>query len=91
MSNIYRLIIFLPVFILGCTSNVIEGNKVTQKIDSLDMNIFSKRGDKIYSITSPYWSYKNNELKFELKNTTINIFHSQAYLLLDLVLEGLNC
>ena len=53
MKNVNRLIIFLTVFILGCTSDVFEGNKVTQKIDSLDMNIFSKRGDKIYSITIP--------------------------------------
>ena len=49
MSNIYRLIVFLPLFILGCDPNVIDENKVKQKIDSLDMNIFSKTGDKIYS------------------------------------------
>ena len=77
MKNVYRLIIFFPVFILGCTSNVFEGNRVTQKIDSLDMNIFSKRGDKIYSITSPYSSYNNLELVFQLKNTTINIFNGE--------------
>ena len=53
MNNIYRLIIFLPLFMLGCTPNVIDENKVIQKIDSLDMTIFSKTGDKIYSITSP--------------------------------------
>jgi len=53
MSNNYRLIIFLPLFILGCAPNVIDENKVIQKIDSLDMIIFSKSGDKIYSITSP--------------------------------------
>ena len=75
MKNIHRLIIFLPVFILGCTSNVIEGNKVTQKIDSLDMNIYSKKGNKIYSITSPYSSYDNNKLEFQLKKTKINIFN----------------
>ena len=61
MSNIYRLIIFLPLFILGCVPNVIEENKVIQKIDSLDMNIFSKKGNKIYSITSPNSSYNNIE------------------------------
>ena len=43
---------------LGCSPNVIEENKVIQKIDSLDMNVFSKRGDKIYSVTSPNSSYK---------------------------------
>ena len=52
----------------GCTPIVIEDNKVTQKIESLDMTIFSKSGDKIYSITSPNSSYDNIESKFELKN-----------------------
>jgi len=75
MSKIYRLIIFLPFLIFGCAPNVIEENKVIQKIDSLDMNIYSKRGDKIYSITSPNSSYNNNELKFELKKPIINIFN----------------
>jgi len=48
MSNIYRLIIFLPLFMLGCTQNVIDENKVKQKIERLDMTIFSNSGDKIY-------------------------------------------
>ncbi len=74
MSNIYRLIIFLPFFILGCAPNVIEENKVTQKIESLDMKIFSQNGDKIYSITSPYSTYNNIEHKFQLKKTYINLF-----------------
>jgi len=62
---------------LGCTPNVIDENKVIQKIDSLDMTIFSKSGDKIYSITSPNSSYDNIELKFELKKPTINILNGE--------------
>tara|TARA_B100001029_G_scaffold114483_1_gene94706 strand:+ start:343 stop:966 length:624 start_codon:yes stop_codon:yes gene_type:complete len=77
MNNIYGLIILLQVFILGCTPNVIEQNKLIQKINRLDMNIFSNRGNKLYSITSPYSSFDNNELKFKLKNTTINIFNGE--------------
>ena len=77
MNNINRLIIFLPVVILGCVPNVIDENKVEQKIDGLDMNIFSTRGDKIYSISSPNSSYDNNELKFQLINPTINIFNGE--------------
>ena len=77
MSNIYRLIIFLPFLMLGCAPNVIEENNVIQKIDSLDMNIFSKRGDKIYSITSPNSSYDNIELKFESKKPIINILDGE--------------
>ena len=75
MRNIYRLIIFIPLFMLGCTPNVIDENKVIQKIESLDMTIFSKSGDKIYSITSPDSSYDNIELSFELKKPIINILN----------------
>jgi len=77
MNNIYRFIIFLPFFILGCASNVIDENKVIQKIESLDMTIFSESGDKIYSITSPNSSYDTIELKFELKNAIINILNGE--------------
>ena len=62
---------------LGCVPNVIDENKVIQKIDSLDMTIFSKSGDKIYSITSPNSSYDNIELKFELKTPIINILNGK--------------
>ena len=77
MTIIYRLIIFLPLFILGCAQNVIDDNKVIQKIDSLDMTIYSKSGDKIYSITSTKSSYDIGELKFELKKPTINIYKGE--------------
>ncbi len=77
MINFYRLIILLPVFILGCGPNSIKENKIIQKIDSLDMNIYSKSGDKIYSIISPNSIYNNNEQRFELKTPTINIFNGE--------------
>ena len=77
MSNIYRLIIFLPLFIIGCAPNVIDENKIIQKIESLDMTIFSSSGDKIYSITSPNSSYDNIELEFELKKPIINILNGE--------------
>jgi len=62
---------------LGCAPNVIDENKVIQKIDSLDMTIFSNSGDKIYSITSPNSIYDNIELEFELKNPIINILNGE--------------
>ena len=77
MSNIYRLIIFLPLFILGCAPKVIYENKVIQKIETLDMTIFSKSGDKIYSITSPNSTYDNIKLKFEIKKPIINILNGE--------------
>ena len=74
MSNIYRLIFFLPLFMLGCTPIAINENKVIQKIESLNMNIFSKSGNKVYSIKSPNSIYDKVKLEFKLKKTTINIF-----------------
>ena len=62
---------------LGCAPSVIDVNKVKQKIDSLDMTIFSKSGDKIYTITSPNSSYNNIELKFEFKKPIINILNGE--------------
>ncbi len=62
---------------LGCAPNVIDENKVIQKIESLDMTIFSKSGDKIYSITSPNSSYDNIDLKFNLKNPIIHILNGE--------------
>jgi LPS export ABC transporter protein LptC len=77
MNRIYRFISFLPILLLGCTPNVIEENKVKQKIDALDMDIFSNRGEKLYSITSPYSSFDKNKQEFQLKKTTINIFNGE--------------
>ena len=62
---------------LGCAPNVIEENKVTQKITNLDMNIFSQNGDKLYSIMSPESSYNNIKLKFESKKPIIKIFKGE--------------
>ena len=62
---------------LGCAPNVIVEKKVIQKIDSLDMTIFSKSGDKVYSITSPNSSYDNIELKFKIKEPIINILNGE--------------
>ena len=75
MNKIYRLRFILQVFLLGCTPSVIKENKITKKINSLDLNIFTKTGDKKYSIKSPYSIYDNIKNKFQFKNTTINIFY----------------
>jgi len=77
MTKIYRLLIFLPFVMLGCGPNPIEENKLIQKVDSLDMNIFSKKGKKIYAIKSPDSNYNINEQKFDLKKPIINIFKGE--------------
>ena len=74
MNSIYRLLILFLIFINGCTPNINKQKEVIQKIDSLYMNIFSKSGEKLYSITSPNSIYNNVELRLEIKNPTINIF-----------------
>ena len=75
MNKIYRLIFILQVFLVGCTPSVIKENEITKKINSLDLNIFTKTGEKKYSIKSPYSIYDNIKNKFQFKNTTINIFY----------------
>ena len=77
MNRIYKLIYFLPILIIGCTPNVLEENKIKQKIDKLDMIIFSEKGDKIYSVISPNSTYDKIQLNLNLKKTTINIFEDE--------------
>ena len=77
MKNKFKLIFLLFFLLLGCNSRKIEGIKILQKIENLDMNIYSKEGDKIYSIKSPNSSYNNIELKFELKKPIINILNGK--------------
>ena len=62
---------------LGCAPNVINENKIIQKIDNLDMTVFSKKGGPLYSITSPNSSYDKIKLKFEFKKPIINILKGE--------------
>ena len=78
MNKIYRLIFFLSVFINGCAPKVIEDSEVIlKKIDTLNMNIFSNKGEKIYSITSPNSTYDKINLEFNLLRTTISIYDGE--------------
>jgi len=77
MNNIYKLIIIFPFLLSGCKPSVTEGNIVLQKIDSLDMNIYSNQGEKIYRITSPNSSYDIIRQTLNLKNTTIKLFSNK--------------
>ena len=77
MNNIYKSIIIFPFLLLGCKPNVTEVNRIMQKIDSLDMNIYSNQGEKIYRIISPNSSYDIIKQTFNLKNTTINLYSNK--------------
>ena len=74
MNNLYKLILILPIFIIGCAPNIIEEKDFTKQINNLDLNIFSQNGEKKYTITSPYSIYDNFKNKFQFQKTTINIF-----------------
>ena len=74
MNNIYKSVIIILFLILGCSKKVDEDNRLTQKINSLDMNVYSIKGEKIYSIYSPNSSYNKVKHMFELGNTTIYLF-----------------
>ena len=74
MNNLYKLILILPIFIIGCAPNINEKKSLTKEINNLDLNIFSENGEKKYTITSPYSIYDNLKNKFQFQKTTINIF-----------------
>ena len=74
MNNLYKLILILPIFIIGCAPNIIEKKDFTKEINNLDLNIFSDNGEKKYTITSPHSIYDNFKNKFQFQKTTINIF-----------------
>ncbi len=77
MNNIYKLIIIFPFLILGCNPSGIDRNRIMQKIDSLDMNIYSNEGEIIYRIISPNSSYDRARQIFNLKDTTIKLFKNK--------------
>ena len=74
MNKLYSFIIILTFIIIGCTPKVIEKEKLSKKIDSLDLNIYSKSGIKKFSITTPYSTYDIINDKFQFKKTTIKIY-----------------
>ena len=74
MNRLYKLLLVLPLIIIGCKNKEIDEKYLSQSINSLNMNIFSKEGEKLISIKSPYSNYDKETNKFNLKETTINIF-----------------
>ena len=74
MNNLYKLILILPIFIIGCAPNITEKKDFTKEINNLDLNIFSENGEKKYTITSPHSIYDNFKNKFQFQKTTVNIF-----------------
>jgi len=74
MNRLYKLIFLIPLIIFGCNYKEIDEKYLSQSINTLNMNIFSNDGEKLLSIKSPYSNYDKETNKFNLKETTINIF-----------------
>ena len=74
MNKLYKSLLILPIFIIGCAPNIIEKKDFTKEVNNLDLNIFSENGEKKYTITSPYSIYDSFKNKFQFQKTTINIF-----------------
>ena len=76
MNKFYKILILVPYLILGCKYKPIDEKILLQRIDSLDMNIYSSQGEKIYTIKSPESSYDRDSNTFNLKETTINLYNN---------------
>ena len=74
MNNIYKLLLIIPFLVFGCKPIEIKETTLIQRIDNLDLNVYSKEGIKKYSINSPNSIYNLEKNTFQLEKTTINIF-----------------
>ena len=77
MNNFYKILILVPFLILACKYKPIDEKILLQRIDSLDMNIYSSQGKKIYTIKSPESNYDRDSNTFNLKETTINLYNNE--------------
>ena len=74
MNKLYKLLLLLPLIIIGCKNKDFDEKYLSQSINTLDMKIFSKEGENLISIKSPYSIYDKVRNTFDLKETTINLF-----------------
>ena len=70
------------MLISGCNTNTntntntnkLNEQKISQSIDTFNMNIFSNKGNKIFTVKSPYSIYDRAKDIIKLKETTIHTF-----------------
>ncbi len=74
MNRWFKLLLILPLIIIGCKNKEIDEKYLSQSINTLNMNIFSKEGEKLITIKSPYSNYDKDRNTFDLKETTISLF-----------------
>ena len=74
MNKLYKPLFLIPLILIGCKNKNIDKKYLSQSINNLNMNIFSKEGVKMFFIKSPNSYYDKETNNFKLKETTINIF-----------------
>ena len=75
MIKPHILLFLIPIIILGCKTRDINEKIISQSINSLDMNIYSNEGIKLFSIKSPHSNYDIQKNIFILNETTIKLFN----------------
>ena len=74
MNRLFKLLFIIPIILIGCKTKDLDDKRVSLSINSLDMNIYSRQGNKLLSIKSPYSNYEKEKNEFNLKETTIKLF-----------------
>ena len=75
MISLYKLLFLIPLIIFGCKNKQVDEKYLNQSINTLNMNIYSKEGEKLLSIQSPFSNFNKEKNIFNLKDTTINLFN----------------
>tara|TARA_B100000989_G_scaffold278248_1_gene239877 strand:+ start:99 stop:725 length:627 start_codon:yes stop_codon:yes gene_type:complete len=74
MTRLYKVLLLIPFIVIGCKNKELDDRYLSQSINTLNMDIFSKEGEKLISIKSPSSYYDKERNTFDLKETTINLF-----------------
>ena len=74
MIKFLKLLFIITIIISGCKTSETNVKIIGQSIDSLNMNIFSIEGIKLFAIKSPNSIYNKKTNSFNLKKTTINLY-----------------
>ena len=76
MNKLNRFIIIFTFFLFSCKNSVIQKTNYTQSLDNLDMTIYSKKGEKLYTIKTPNSKYNEDKI-FYLEKTNISLFENK--------------
>ena len=74
MNKIYKFTFIIAIIIAGCKTTETNKKFISQSIDNLNLNIFSNKGEKLFTIKSPNSIYSKENNTFKLKKTTINLY-----------------